>query len=257
MGDGAAAETAPLRLVSYNIRHGGGRRVAFIGAVLAALEPDVVLLQEAVDPLAVERIAHASGLPHVLARPRWSVGAISRDPVEHEWHRPPRARGWLEVRPARAAGLRLLGLHLPAGLSARGERARMRSVEILLDWLGGAPPERTLLVGDLNSVARSDEPRVAAMPLWLRLLLHFDGGIRTEVQDRLAAEGWTDVYRHLHPDEPGFTLPAAEPQVRLDYVLAPPALVPGFRSCEPAADVAEVARASDHLPLLSIIDQPG
>ena len=40
----------PLRLVSYNIRFGGGRRLAFIGAVLAALEPDVVLLQEATDP---------------------------------------------------------------------------------------------------------------------------------------------------------------------------------------------------------------
>ena len=51
----------PLRLVSYNIRFGGGSRLAFIGAVLASLEPDVVLLEEATDPVAVDRIAKAAG----------------------------------------------------------------------------------------------------------------------------------------------------------------------------------------------------
>ncbi len=257
MADLAQTGGASLRLVSYNIRHGGGRRVAFIGAVLAALEPDVVLLQEAVDPVAVERIARAAALPHIIQRPRWSVAALTREAAGHAWHRPARARGWLEVTPSSSPGLRLLGLHLPAGLSARGERARMRSVDILLDWLGDMARSDTLVVGDLNSVARGDAPRVAAMPLWLRLLLRFDGGIRTDVQDRLAAAGWTDMFRHLHPDDPGFTLPAAEPQVRLDYVLAPPDLVSSFRTCEPAGDVAQVARASDHLPLLAVLDTPG
>jgi endonuclease/exonuclease/phosphatase family metal-dependent hydrolase len=45
-----------VRLVSYNIRFGGGRRVALIGAVLAALRPDVVLLQEATDPIAGRQV---------------------------------------------------------------------------------------------------------------------------------------------------------------------------------------------------------
>lgn len=246
-----------MRIVSYNIRFGGGRRVAFIGAVLAGLEPDVVLLQEATDPAAVDHIGRAAGLQHVYRRPGWSVAALAREPLRgHTWHRPGRSRGFLEVDPAGEPRLRLLCLHLPAGLSARGERARLRSVDALLDWAGGRAPDDALLVGDLNSVARGDAPLVAAMPLWLRVLLRFDGGIRTDVQDRLAAAGWVDSFRHLHPGEPGFTLPAAEPQVRLDYALAPAPLLPLVRACAPASDAALAARASDHLPLLVVIE-PG
>ena len=137
-------------------------------------------------------------------------------------------------RPA-SRGSGCIGLHLPAGLSARGERARLRSVDSLLEWAGGAADDNTILMGDLNSVARGDVPRVAAMPLWLRLLLRFDGGIRTDVQDRLAAAGWVDAFRHLHPDDPGFTLPALEPQIRLDYALVPPPLLPSVTVVRPGA----------------------
>ena len=243
-----------MRLVSYNIRFGGGGRLAFIGAVLASLEPDVVLLQEATDPMAIDRIAHTAGLGHVYRRPGWSVAALAAAPLRgHEWHRPGRARGFLEVVPAGDPHIRLVGLHLPAGMSARGERARVRSVDTLLEWAGGAVDDNTVLMGDLNSVSSGDVPRVAAMPLWLRLLLRFDGGIRTDVQDRLAAAGWVDAFRHLHPDDPGYTLPALSPQVRLDYALLPPALLPQLTACSPAQDAPLVARASDHLPLVTVI----
>ena len=92
------------------------------------------------------------------------------------------------------------------------------------------------------------------MPLWLRLLLRFDGGIRTDVHDRLAEAGWVDAFRHLHPDDPGFTMPALAPQVRLDYALVPRAMLGRVRACAPAADAALVARASDHLPLVVVLD---
>jgi exodeoxyribonuclease-3 len=243
-----------VRLVSYNIRFGGGQRVAFIGAVLASLDPDVALLQEATDPNAVDRIARAAGLDHVYRRPGWSVAAALREPARgHEWHRPGRSRGFLEVEPSGDGRLRVIALHLPAGLSGRGERARLRAVDTLLDWAGGRADDHTVLMGDLNAVARGDAPRVASMPLWIRLLLRFDGGIRTDVHDRLAGAGWVDAFRHLHPDEPGFTLPAVSPQVRLDYALVPAAMVPRVEACAPAADVVNAARASDHLPLVTVI----
>lgn len=243
-----------MRLISYNIRFGGGPRVAFIGAVLASLEPDVVLLQEATDPAAVDRIARAARLAHVYRRPGWSVAAMLREPARgHQWHRPGRARGFLELAPAGEPRLRLVGLHLPAGLSARGERARLRSVDTLLEWAGGRADDNTILMGDLNSVAPGDVPRVAAMPFWLRLLLRFDGGIRTDVQDRLADAGWVDAFRHLHPDDPGFTLPAVEPQVRLDYALVPRPLLDRVEACAPARDAPLAARASDHLPLVTVL----
>ena len=238
-----------MRVVSYNIRFGGGRRIPLLGATIAALHADVVLLQEATNPHAIERLAIDSGLGHVLQRPGWSVAALSREPVRaHAWHRPWKGRGFLELEPA-ASDLRLVDLHLPAGLSLRGERARLRHVDGLLDTLGGGADERTLLIGDLNAVAPGDEPRVAAMPFWLRILLRFDGGIRTDVLRRLIDAGWIDAYRRLHPGEAGFTLPPGRPSVRLDYVLVPEPVLPRIERCE-AADGPLVERASDHLPLL-------
>lgn len=243
-----------IRLLSYNIRFGGGNRIPLIAAVISALEPDLVVLQEATNPHAVDRLAAEAGFRHVLRRPGWSVAWLGREaPRGHQWHRPVHGRGFLEVEPG-GCDLRVVGLHLPAGLSARGERARLRHVDGMLESLGGGADDRTVLVGDLNSVSRGDEPRVAAMPLWLRLLLHFDGGIRTDVIDRFAHEGWIDAFRRLHPEQPGFTLPPAAPQVRLDYLLVPHAVIPSVTACGPVDDVPLVERASDHLPLLSVFD---
>ncbi len=93
------------------------------------------------------------------------------------------------------------------------------------------------------------------MPFWLRILLRFDGGIRTDVLRRLIDAGWVDAYRHLHPDKAGFTLPPGRPSVRLDYVLVPAGLLPRIDRCEPA-DGPLVERASDHLPLLIDVRGP-
>lgn len=238
-----------MRVVSYNIRFGGGRRIPLLGATIAALEPDVVVLQEATNPHAIERLAVDAAMGHVLQRPGWSVAALSRTQIHaHHWHRPFKGRGFLELEPA-AGDIRLIDLHLPAGLSLRGERARLRHVDGLLKALGGGADGRTILIGDLNAVAPGDEPRVVSMPFWLRVLLRFDGGIRTDVLRRLTEAGWIDAYRHLNPGKAGFTLPPGRPSVRLDYVLVPADLLPRIARCEPA-DGPLVERASDHLPLL-------
>lgn len=240
-----------MRVVSYNIRFGGGRRLAAIGAVLAHLEPDVVLLQEATDPVALGTIARIAGLGHTYSRPGEGVAALTRRPtLSHDWHEPTIGRPFLELVPADEPDLRLVGIHLPSGLSARGERARLRVVGALLAWSGGAVRDDTLLIGDLNSVARGDVPVVATMPLWLRILLRVDGGITTAVQDRLAEAGWVDAFRHLNPGLPGFTLPAARPRVRLDYALVPRPVLGAVAACGPATAEPLAAGASDHLPLV-------
>lgn len=243
-----------MRVVSYNIRLGGGSRVPYLAQVIASLEPDIVLLQEATNPSAVDAIARAVGFAHTLRRPGWSVAALSREPVlAHEWHQPPRGSGFLALEPSGPDGLRLVNLHLTAGLSQRGERARLLQIADLIGWLGGAADHRTALVGDLNAIAPGDVPRVAGMPFWLRMLLRFDGGLQTDVHTRLAAAGWTDAFRHLSPGDPGSTMPAGAPHVRLDYVLVPGAVLPRVSSCAPA-ERELAARASDHLPLVTVID---
>jgi exodeoxyribonuclease-3 len=242
-----------LRVVSYNIRFGGGRRIPMIAAFLDALEADVVVLQEATDRHAVDRLAGLTGMRHVAATSGVSVAALARSPfIDTTWHTPPGVRAFLEFQPA-ASDLRFIGLHLTSGLSRRGERARLRHLDAINETIGGRADDGTLLIGDLNSVAPGDQPRVARMPFWLQLLLRVDGPVQTRVLDRLSDDGWVDVYRRLHPDDPGYTLPAVAPQIRLDYLLAGPSLVPRIHRCEPATH-PELARASDHLPLVADID---
>jgi exodeoxyribonuclease III len=238
-----------LRIVSYNLRFGGGRRLERIADTIKAIDPDVAVLQEATNPLAIDRLAALSGLAYPISRSRHSVAALSRWPVRHAWHDPPRVRSFLEFE-APDSDLRFFGLHLPSGLSRRGENARLRHVDALLTVAGPQADARTILLGDLNSVGPGDEPLVARMPLWLRLLLRFDGGIRTDAMERLAVAGWVDAFRRLHPDEPGFTLPATHPQVRLDYALVPESVLPRIRICEPVLNDTRTPPGSDHLPLL-------
>jgi exodeoxyribonuclease-3 len=73
--------------VSYNIRYGGVGREKELGATIAKLEPDVVLLQEATHPWVVEALAKAAGLPVWGSLRGHSVGYLSRRPVaERTWH---------------------------------------------------------------------------------------------------------------------------------------------------------------------------
>ena len=239
----------PIRIVSYNIRFGGGRRLERIADTIRAIDPDVAVLQEASNPAAVDRLAALSGLANLVCRPGYSVAVLSRWPMRHAWHDPPRVRSFLEFEPPES-DLRFFGLHFPSGLSRRGENVRLRHVDALLAVTGSRADARTVLIGDLNSVGPGDEPLVARMPFWLRLLLRFDGGIRTDALQRLAVAGWADAFRRLHPDDPGFTLPATHPEVRLDYALVPESVLPRIRSCEPVPNDTQAPPGSDHLPLV-------
>lgn len=242
------------RVVSYNIRFGGGRRLPLITDLVSRLEPDLLVLQEATDAALVSRLARDVGLHHVICRPGTSVAALARRPFgQMQWHDRRGVRAFLEFRLANH-DLRFIGVHLPSGLSRRGEARRYRQLETVLPTIHGEDDDQTVVVGDLNSVAKGDEPLVASMPFWLKLLLRLDGRIRTDVLDRLAAEGWVDAYRALHPGEHGFTLPAGSPQIRLDYLLVPEAVMPRIQECAPAPKGDLAARASDHLPLISVIE---
>src|SRR5581483_1287286 len=178
---------------------------------------------------------------------------LSRLPLTvRAWHEPRPGRGFLEID-SPASPVRLFGVHLTAGLTTRGERIRLREAERLVTVLG-MPTKPSVAIGDFNPIAPGDRVVVRGWPLWIRLLLRVDGGIRTDTMARLAASGLTDVFRLLHPSEPGYTLPARGPSVRLDYLLAGAAAAPLVTDCRPigVADLPIVARASDHLPLLAV-----
>jgi len=241
-----------LRLATYNIRKGGRRRRHLIGEVLRTLDPDLMVLQEAVDPWVVGEIARSIDAEVVTAVPGRSVAVLSRmGPLETEWHHPVGGRGFAEVR-LPSIGVRILGVHLSAGLSGRGERRRAHEVEHVLATAEAGPGTASALIaGDLNAVAPGDLPAISRMPTWIRILLRVDGGISTRVMARLLGAGFVDAYRALNPTSPGGTMPADAPSVRLDYVLAGRDLASRVTACAiGVADPVLLAAASDHLPLV-------
>jgi exodeoxyribonuclease-3 len=245
-----------LRIATYNIRKGGRGRQARIADVLQALDADVTVLQEATDARVVAGIAQATGSAISISGAGRSVAVLTKVPrPEAHWHAFRTGHSFAELDLAEW-GIRLLGVHLSAGLSGRGERRRGVELDTLLAVTAEGPgPGRTLIVGDMNSISPGDVPITAALPTWIRLLLRVDGGIRTTVVDRVLQAGFVDAFRRLNPSEPGSTMPAIAPTVRLDYVMVGPELVPSVSACRVGeVDRALLVAASDHLPLVAELD---
>jgi endonuclease/exonuclease/phosphatase family metal-dependent hydrolase len=235
----AGAEERPLRLVTFNVLHGGPwsgltrgdhhleARLAIIVEGLRALDPDVVALQES--PITrrhgdvAARLATALGLAHVHAPAtervfpprilgRLVTGALgfvegpailSRFPiVATEVHDLPRCRRWLDPRVVLRADLRT-----PAGpvavFSTHTSRddCQTRRVAELARQASGRP---AIVMGDLNT--SEGAPALAAF----------------------LAHGFVDVFRAANPEAAGETvwqrIEAPTPTVfrRVDYVFLRP-----------------------------------
>jgi endonuclease/exonuclease/phosphatase family metal-dependent hydrolase len=63
-----------LKLLSYNIRFGGGGREQALAETIVAAAPDVVVFQEAIDPRVIERLSAATNFPYWAARRSHSIG---------------------------------------------------------------------------------------------------------------------------------------------------------------------------------------
>lgn len=245
-----------IRIATYNIRKGGRKRQGFLADVVRALDSDLTILQEATDPAVVRCLAEATGAEVVIHARGRSVAVISRLPVGRvTWHRMAPTRSFVEVELA-GIGVRVLGVHLSAGLSRRGERRRVREIDRVLEVACAAPgPARTLIVGDLNAVAPGDLTSVVDLPVWIRLLLRVDGGIGTAVITSVLAGGFTDGFRHLNPGLVGSTMPVAAPSVRLDYLMIGRDLLPALVACGPGSvPFAKLLAASDHVPVVADLD---
>jgi endonuclease/exonuclease/phosphatase family metal-dependent hydrolase len=238
-----AAEDRPLRVVTFNVLHGGpwsgltGRddhletRLGLIVAQLRALDPDVVALQES--PVSrwrgdvAARLAHALGLAHVHARAtdnvfgwrplgRLLMGALgfvegpailSRFPIQSsEIHVLPHCVHRLDPRVTLRADL-----ETPAGVlrvysthTSRDDCQTRRVGDLVLAERGPLP---ALVLGDLNT------------------------GESATALDELRAQGFVDLFREANPTALGATVrqdvlaPAATVRRRVDYVL----LLPGSR----------------------------
>ena len=250
-----------MRLLTYNIREGGVGRAEQIAEVIGAANPDVVALQEARDPVVVERIATLAEFPFWGAQRAHSTGFLSRMPVlGHAWRHPPRTRhALLEV--SLADGLpRLFVLHLRAWFSKWSEQRRARELRGLLDGIREQLIREQnafafhLLAGDFNALAPGERFDSSPMPAWIRGMVWLSGrDIARSTIEMMRNDGYVDAWRAVHPDseqEPGYTFPVWNPHVRLDYVFTPAAYGARVVACEVRRTPEVVRSASDHFPLL-------
>ena len=245
-----------MRLLSYNIRFGGGGRLDPLAAVIGRCAPDLVVLQEATMPEVVARLAEATGMKAWAADPGHSVGFLSRlEIAHHQWHRPLGARrSFLEIVPA-GTSFRVFGVHLTAVHSNWTERRRVRELRGLLKSIERHQEGFHVLAGDFNTLAPGEKLDLDRLPPRLRAVVWLTGGkIRWETIQIMLDASYIDGFRSLHPEDPGFTFPTWDPHVRLDYVFVPAASAPRLKACQVVRDLPEVRAATDHLPLLAELD---
>lgn len=241
-----------FRLLTYNIQHGGGDRIASIAKVINACSPDLVLLQEATNPGNVERLAEATGMTDFRAFQKQSLGFMSRVKVaSSQWIRPRISRhAFVEVVPA-GERFRVFGVHLSAVHAAWTEQRRVFELRALLRSIDQHRDRFHVLAGDFNTVAPGDQFSVGQLPMRYRPLMWLSGGsVRWRTIQTVLDAGYVDAFKTLHPQDPGLTLPSGDPHIRLDYVFVPKVDTGRVQSCAVVRDPI-AAGASDHLPVVT------
>jgi exodeoxyribonuclease-3 len=109
------------------------------------------------------------------------------------------------------------------------------------------------LVGDFNTVTPGELLDFKELPQKVRATVWLSGGrIRWRTVQIVRDAGYADVFRAMHPSDPGLTLPTGMPQVRLDYLFVPVAQLARVTRCDVVRGGA-AQQASDHFPLLAEI----
>ena len=242
-----------IRLLSYNIKYGGRGREHAIAEVIRGASPSVVLLQEATDPRVIATLAQLTGLEYWGSRSDYSMGFLTSVPVAHHaWHHPVNSRHPFLELALEGVDTRIFGLHLVAWFSKWTERKRARELKALLDGIAEHQNGKHLIAGDFNALAPGELLEVRKMPGWIRAMVWLSGNdIARDTIQLMLDQGYTDVWRQLHPNGAGYTFPTWDPHVRLDYVFVPKRHAEHVAVCEIVTAPPEVVKvASDHAPLL-------
>ena len=245
-----------LKLLSYNIRFGGTGREQALAETINAIDPDLVVFQEAIYPDVIQHLARETGFPFWASRRHHSIGFISKQKIAyHEWHYPAGARhSFLEIVPV-DSDVRVFGLHLSARFSKWDERRRAREIRALLEGIKRHQDGFHVLVGDFNTLAPGEILELDRMPAWIKALIWISGRkLQRETIQFMLDAGYSDGFRMLHADDKGYTFPTWDPHVRLDYLFVPRAFRERLEKCEVITEPKERIRAaSDHCPLLGVL----
>jgi len=244
-----------LRVLTYNIRRGGGDRLPALTELLRAQQPDAVALIEAPAQARVDALARTLGMQAAFAQHAagFPIAWLSRYPVlrvqRHEYLQG--AAPMLEMEIAwNGLPVSLFAVHLRAGRTARDERRRAREVAAILGALPRVSGQPHLLVGDFDALHPLDAVRHR------RLIGLLPVPSRAERVERVAIPllldaGYMDCYRAQHPGlrrDPGYTYALPAPRLRVDYIFASAQLVRRLVACDVVTG-GQAERASDHYPV--------
>jgi endonuclease/exonuclease/phosphatase family metal-dependent hydrolase len=276
-----------FRVMTYNILFGGVGRESLIRDVVSAIGPDVVVFTEVTSDDSFGTIADVVG-PHragVAGRSRREHPAIvSRWPIiQSDLLGPPWApRKWVAatLQPFGGPRVHIVGVHLAPQPLWPLEIWRRVEVRSLLQQLRVRAGTAQILAGDFNALMVGDPLRRQGAAPWVRAQWAVQGGWPRWALRELTDAGYTDCYRACHEREAGFTAPAWNPGVRIDYVFASSALQRSLRAAgtAPSGAPAGVAGpaprrslsellgwravrslgplASDHLPVWADFEWP-
>jgi exodeoxyribonuclease-3 len=256
-----------LRVATWNInslRH----RAETVARFLREEGPDVLCLQETKSPVELLPLEgyRALGYRHAVARGEKGyngVAILSRLPLEAVPHRDFCTRGDARHVAARLpSGTVVHNLYVPAG-GDLPDRALNPKFAHKLDfmaelraWFAEAPPERAILVGDLNVAPREDD--VWNHKRLLRIVSHTPIEVAAMAAMQ-AAGGFVDVTRAHIPEGRlyswwSYRAPdwqAADKGRRLDHVWATPDLALRSGGSRIARHVRGWESPSDHVPVLA------
>ncbi|MCH8009705.1 MAG: endonuclease/exonuclease/phosphatase family protein [Chloroflexi bacterium] len=241
-----------MRVVCWNIRAGGGRRIEQIAGQLKRWRPDVVALSEFRATLPSQRLASLLrdfGLVHqrstadparttancLLLASRWPLRRV-RVPGKE-----PEAGRWLIARVDAPRPLTIGTLHVPNMVSGRKYPFLEAVLRISERWSSGP----ALFAGDTNSGRRGIDEESPAF---------------TEREEQWIAAmteaGWPDAFRLLHPRARAYTWysPNAGNGFRLDQAFVNQQLLPRLREVRyvwgTAADAERRDALSDHAAMI-------
>ncbi len=239
-----------LKVMGYNILLGGENRQEGIARVIDAEQPDLVALLEANSREGSEALASKLGMRLVFgeANTVFHIAWLSRLPVRREVnHRlPDLAKTLLEIEVVwDGEPLRLFAAHL----GSRHDRPQpVDEVPVILDVLRPLVGKPHLLVGDFNSLRYGDP--IGTPPPGVSWRIDPTDPATGRAIDLILEAGYTDCYRALHPESPGYTYRTDCPWLRLDYIFASPQMAKRLGICD-VVDGPGAERASDHFPLLA------
>ncbi|HLU66531.1 MAG TPA: endonuclease/exonuclease/phosphatase family protein [Kofleriaceae bacterium] len=236
-GDTADGGAAPLRLMSFNIKHGAVSSLEEVADVIRAEAPDIVALQE-VD---LDRARSGNVIQHERLGQLTGMASSFRDALQFDGDG--------------QYGLAVLSRHPILGsdrlsLTSTGEQ------RILAVWQIELPDGRVVQAGNthLATIAGDREVQIGEVVADLTgrelalVMGDFNEAPGGPVHQAATAElhdAWADA-----GEGDGFTMPATEPTARIDYV---------FLGADwPAASSARVvdSEASDHRPVVVEVPLP-